>query len=641
MKVGTFAHPGSAAPPRALPAGLWALPMAVSLLFVIGVAAWLHAAEQRARDAQRQELISDALSLEAQLSARIEVEQQQLHTLAAAAPSPAAFAYDSHVTAGLRRAWLSVTWLDAANRIVAEAPGEPQRAGGGLSAHLSAPLPQGGTLVARYSPAALMRGTVPWWLARKYDVRLVDAYDTVITSTAERPRSPEQAWHRVSLEPQLGNAFLELTARDVITPWTRSLPTAMALAFLAVVAAATWMLRRQIRGVQRAEERWRGEAAWRRAMEDSLNVGLRARDLEGRLVYANRAFADIVGWAPHELLGLLPPMPYWPPDTLDETMSRHRRSTAGEAPRAGYEARWRRRDGRPVDVVVFEAPLVDAHGHHVGWMASVLDNTERKRLEDNEQRRSEAMAHHARLTMLGEIASALAHELNQPLTAIASFNAGVINSLRKQPTPDPVVLSALQRMGEQAEHAGRIVQRIREFLTRRTPRPERCELHDVVGEAVGLMHRVIDRAQVQLVLDLAPALAPVRGDPVLIEQVVINLVRNACDALAAQTGERRVRIATSTAGQRFVRVCVQDNGPGLEGRTIDMLCAPFYSTKNDGMGIGLAICRSILEAHKGALDAAPAPGGGALFTFTLPVWRVEDDMAGVDSDTSPHDAEVS
>jgi two-component system sensor histidine kinase DctS len=398
----------------------------------------------------------------------------------------------------------------------------------------------------------------------------------------------------------------------------------MTVVFLAVVAAATWIMRRQIQGVQRAEERWRTEAAWRRAMEDSLTVGLRARDLEGRLVYVNRAFADMVGFEPNELLGLLPPLPYWPMESLDESTRRYQHSLAGEAPREGYEVRWRRRDGTPIDVIVFEAPLVDAHGRHVGWMSSVLDNTENKRLEDGEQRRTEAMAHHARLTMLGEVASALAHELNQPLTAITSFNAGVINSLGKKGILDPTILSALVRMGEQAEHAGRIVQRIREFLTRRVPRQERCDLNLVVREAVTLMRRTIDRAQVQLNLQLDPTLAPVRADPVLVEQVVINLVRNACDALGSMQADRRLHVRTSAAGTAFMRVSVLDNGPGLAGRTVDALCTPFYSTKQDGMGMGLAICRSILEAHQGTLDAGPAPGGGAHFGFTLPAWRADE-----------------
>jgi two-component system sensor histidine kinase DctS len=234
------------------------------------------------------------------------------------------------------------------------------------------------------------------------------------------------------------------------------------------------------------------------------------------------------------------------------------------------------------------------------------------------------MAHHARLTMLGEIASTLAHELNQPLTAISSYNAGVLNSLQRADASapiEPAVLRALQRLGEQAAHAGRIVQRIRQFLTRREPQLEACSLNHIVEGAAALLKREFDHRGVQLTLALDAALPVVVADAVLIEQVVINLLRNASDALTERAdGDRRIEASTRrTPDLRFVRIDVRDNGPGLQGRRIEALCAPFYSTKAEGMGMGLAICRSILEAHQGALDAAESPGGGAWFSMTLPV----------------------
>jgi two-component system sensor histidine kinase DctS len=317
-------------------------------------------------------------------------------------------------------------------------------------------------------------------------------------------------------------------------------------------------------------------------------------------------------------------MPYWPPDSTEAAMQRHQRNMAGEAPREGYESRWHHRDGRTLDVMIFEAPLVDARGRQIGWMGSVIDITASKRLADRERRHTETMAHHARLTMLGEIASTLAHELNQPLTAISGYNAGVLNSLQRAgaaPT-DPAVLRALQRLGEQAAHAGRIVQRIRQFLTRREPQLETCSLNHVVESAAALLRRDLERRELRLELVLDPALPAVTADAVLIEQVVINLLRNASDALTEAPGrpDRRIEAATRrTPDARFVRIEVRDNGPGLQGRRIEALCAPFYSTKAEGMGMGLAICRSILEAHHGAIDAVEAPGGGAWFSLTLPV----------------------
>ncbi len=630
-------RPALALPPRpALRRGLWALPLLISLAFVGAVLAWLQRAEQAEIEQQRSELISDALSLQTQVSARVDHEQSRLGTFAAGLErrrlGPAAFAAAPEVQQGLHRFWVSLTWLDASNRIVAHVPEQapnpdlPSLAATGLSAHLRVPLASGGALVARYSPTDMLRQNVPWWLARKYDVRLVDSFGDVIASTTDNRDPGARQSHRISLEPTLNDAYLELIARDRITPWYRSLPVAMVAGFVALIAAITWMLRRQVRDVSRAEAAWRTEAAWRSAMEDSLTVGLRARDLEGRILYVNRAFADMVGFAPEALNGMRPPMPYWPPDAIEESMQRHRRNMAGAAPRGGYEVRWRRRDGSALDIILLEAPLVDAGGRHVGWMGSILDITEKKRFEDRERRHTEAMAHHARLTMLGEIASTLAHELNQPLSAISSYNAGVINSLQRNPavaeTLDPAVLRALQRLGEQAAHAGRIVQRIREFLTRREPQLEPCSLNTVVEGGVALLARELARQRVRLTLALDPTLPKVVADAVLIEQVVINLVRNACDALAEQPAERERRIearSSCSADARFVRIDVRDNGPGLQGRRAEALCAPFYSTKRDGMGMGLAICRSILEAHQGVLDAVEAPGGGAWFTLSLAV----------------------
>ncbi|MBS0449065.1 MAG: PAS domain S-box protein [Proteobacteria bacterium] len=638
-------RPALALPPRpARRRGLWAGPLLLSLAFVAAVLLWLRKTEADEVDDQRAALISDALSLEAQVSGRIERESELLERLAARLPAlppdASSFAGLPDVQQGLHRFWVSITWLDASNRIVAHLPEQApdpeatqaaNRPGSGVSSHLSAAIPGGGTLVARYSSGDMLRQTVPWWLARKYDVRVVDSFGDVMASTTEALPRPGHQTHRTSLEPQLPDSYLELIARDRVTPWYRSFPMTMVAGFVALIAAMTWLLRRQVIDVSRAEKAWRTEAAWRSAMEDSLTVGLRARDLDGRILYVNRALADIVGYAPEALVGLVPPMPYWPPDAIEEIMVRHRRAMAGDAPREGYETRWLHRDGRLLDVLVFEAPLVDARGRRVGSMGSIVDITEAKRHEERERRQIESMTHHARLTMLGEVAATLAHELNQPLTAIASYNAGVLNSLQRQPAgaaidesaTDPMVLRALERVGEQAAHAGRIVQRIRQFLTRHEPQFEACSINDVIEGGVALLRRELERQRVLLEMQLDPTLPPVEADAVLVEQVVINLVRNAGDALAERGAEpRRIDVRSlRSADRRFVRIDVQDNGPGLQGRSVEALCAPFYSTKRDGMGMGLAICRSIVQAHHGAFDAAESPGGGACFSLTLPVAR--------------------
>ncbi len=672
------AHTLSPVPPGVLPGRrtkLWALPALLSVLFVAGVVLWAQRNDREENEILRKSLISDALSVEAQLRSRLDLEEAHLRTLASQLSqlprTPASLEQHAHVLAGFRRLWVSVTWLDEHNRILAHVqdgvlarpkspPGAEEDDWTGLSAHLVTPVTpqpkavdqegegrfdiQGEKLVVRYMPAMLLKRGTPWWITNKYDVRLVDSSEHVLATVDSQlppvsrrvPVAAEPMSYRVLVGPGIPGAYLELTLRDAPKSWVRDLPLVLIAGFLGLIAGATWLLRRQVRQVTEAEAAWRTEAAWRGAMEDSALVGLRARDAEGRLLYVNRTFCDLVGLSAEQLVGQAPPMPYWPPDSLAEAEQRSRRNLAGLAPREGYEARWIHSSGRRLDVMVFESPLVDARGRQIGWMGSIIDITQRKQLEERERHQSEAMAHQARLTTLGEVASALAHQLNQPLTAIASYNGGVLRSLERAGFDNTMVLQALRRQGEQAAEAGRIVQRIRSFLTRRSPQREACDLASTLRRAVELLQRDLQRQNVLIEWELEPHLPEVLADPVLIEQVVINLVRNAADELTSSNRPlRRVRIHASSSGERHVRVAVEDNGPGLRERTVEQLTAPFYSTKSDGMGMGLAICRSVIEAHRGALDATPSPLGGACFSFTLPLYATDETAVPTSPDIRP------
>ena len=648
--------------PAALRRGLWAWPLLLSLLFVGGVVLWAHRTDREERDEAHRTMISDALSAEAQLRARLDLEAVHLRSLAAqlrrAPHNRQALATSPEVEEGFRGLWLSVTWLDADNRIIAHLP--PQEAPllpassderDGLSAHLVAPVdpemadavPEtnrfdvaGEKVVVRFSPSTLLKRDTPWWLTRRYEVQLVDGSDQVIASAdgpvAAQPAPGVRDSYRVLVGGGMPGVYLQLTEREVPAPWWDGLPLVLVGGFLLLVGSATVLLRRQMRQVSAAEAAWRTEVAWRSAMEDSALVGLRARDAEGRLLYVNRTFCELVGRPAEQLIGLKPPMPYWPPESAGEAMQRSRRGLAGLAPREGYEAQWRHADGHPIEVMVFESPLVDAQGQQIGWMGSIIDITQRKRLEERERHQAEALAHQARLTTLGEVASALAHQLNQPLTAVAGYNAGVLRRLEQAGCEDTMVLQALRRQGEQAAEAGRIVRRIREFLTRRAPRREPAVLAETVRQATGLLQRDLQRQKIQVVLDLPPDLPLVQADPVLIEQVLINLLRNAADELVQQPeGQpRQIRVSAQDTGSGFVRLDVDDSGPGLAGRTAEQLTTPFYSTKPEGMGMGLAICRSVIEVHHGAFDAGVSPLGGARFSCSLPVWRADADPDGGD-----------
>ena len=605
----------------------WWLPLAASVLFVVAVAALAQYWFNKEADNRRQTLIADALNVSAQLRSQLDVERSRTRTLAEqlrkTPHTEQALAENPEVAAGLRRLWLSVTWLDANHRVIAEVSSprarRTERNTGerfpGLSAHLSASYPTAaipadrfgatasvspeGTVVVRYALPVLLKNAVPWWLTRKYEVQLLDSADQLIASVddvAVPAVTDDHETYRLPIDEDIPGALLELSARER-TPrlWT-AVPLVLMAGFLALMAVATW----------------------RSAMQDSALVGLRARDAEGTLLYVNRTFCELVGYPPEQLLGRKPPMPYWPPEALEEVMTRSRRNLQGHAPREGFEAVWRHADGRPITVMVYESPLIDASGRQIGWMGSIIDITAKKQLEERERLQVEALARQARLSSFGEIASALAHQLNQPLAAIASYNAGVLQRLRQQGVTDALVLQALQRQGEQTREAGRIVQRMREFLTRRQPQRERLDLATVIGRVHAWLRHELLRQHIDVSWRADPTLPPVLADEVLIEQLLINLLRNAADALEG-CAQRRIEIRAECTDGRFVRIHVEDSGPGLQGRSFEELSAPFYSTKPDGLGLGLAICRSVVEAHGGAFDCGVARLGGARMSFSLPV----------------------
>ncbi len=610
---------------------LWSMPAALSLVFValIIFLAQRNDAVERADLARA--IVADTLSVEAQLRGRLDIEKARLRVVAARLPAHssdgnAVLAALPEVAGGLDRLWLSLTWLDANNQLLGQARGQRQA---GQSLHLEAPVGDGnaqrkGRLLVRYDPADLLRDRDFWWLASQYDVELISGVGQVLASTAKPGRQAGGERNEKVFEP-IEDATLRLTRLAPTPPWFHSARSLALIAGLLLLGmAASLLLRRDAVRVAQAEQDWRTEAAWRQAMEESALVGLRARDPQGRILYVNGTLCRMVGYTPLELVGLAPPLPFWPPDAIDEMMARNLSTLAGQAPVAGFETRWRHSGGHMLDVMIFESPLVDSAGGQIGWMGSIVDITQRKRAEDAERRQLEVMAHHARLTTMGEVASTLAHELNQPLTAIVSYSAGLSMALSKLRGVDPEVLGAMEAVRSNAAQAGRIVHRIRTRLSRHEPVQDACDLNAVVREAMDLLARRLATDDIRTQLALDAALPVVFADRVGIEQVISNLVRNAADALAQRAQRRELRLSTfclpgGTGAPASACIEVSDNGPGLQGRSAETLFASFYSTRNDGMGLGLAICRSIVEAHHGSMTMTESPGGGATLRVSLPL----------------------
>lgn len=413
-------------------------------------------------------------------------------------------------------------------------------------------------------------------------------------------------------------------APDLFPNVLTALVTAMAIALVTVLI----LLARDMRRRQKAESELADALAFRKAMEDSLVTGLRARDNEGRITYVNPAFCEMVGFEAKALIGKGMPAPYWPPEMVDEYGKRQALRLAGNAPpREGVESVFMRQNGERFEVLIFEAPLINAQGQQTGWMGAVLDISTQRRVEEMSRTSQERLQATARLATVGEMASLLSHELNQPLAAISSYATGSLNLLQEGAVPDPELAesltSAVQRIGQQAERAGKVIKSVHDFVRRRDQARESVKprtLLDNVMPLVSLQARKLGvRVEVQCPDDLPSVLC----DRTMVEQVLLNLARNGMQAMADEKQATKtltliVRTAASNQISRWIEFSVADVGVGIAEDVAQQLFTPFFTTKIEGMGLGLSLCRTVVEQHGGYLGHAPNQPRGTVFSFTLP-----------------------
>ncbi|MCW5671355.1 MAG: PAS domain S-box protein [Hydrogenophaga sp.] len=624
-----------------------------------------------------------------------------------------------------------------------------------------------GTIMGEYSVDGLMRFGIPPEIMARYAVALVDDRGRVLAGSLQTPTSVLRLlpWsnppleHEVPVSP-VGNGLIlkaqgYRTSQDIVGSgffWVIG----------ALSALTVWMLlgtwRHTRRRVQ-AQQALVAETNFRRAMENSMLTGMRALDMQGRITYVNPAFCSMTGWTEGELVGRTAPFPYWPEEEHDQLAARLEDELRGRSTPGGFEVHVKRRDGSIFDARMYVSPLIDPKGHQTGWMTSMTDITEPKRIreelsasyerfttvlesldsavsvaplgsdemlfankmyrlwfgtrgqghrhlvdlagnqpspspddgdavdafagmptetltdagaenaevfveeldrwlevrtryltwvdgrlaqmviasditprryaEEQASRQAERAQTASRLITMGEMASSVAHELNQPLTAITNYCNGMISRVNEQRITTDELLGALEKTSRQAQRAGQIIQRIRAFVKRSEPNPTLSDVAQMVSNAIELAEIELRRHQVRLSPYVAARLPQLMVDPILIEQVLINLLKNAGEAIAQAgraPGERYVELRVGPRRLDDVDVVefsVRDSGNGVPDEMIERIYEAFYSTKSEGMGIGLKLCRSIVESHHGRMQVQNIYNGeevvGCCFSFWIPV----------------------
>jgi two-component system sensor kinase FixL len=369
------------------------------------------------------------------------------------------------------------------------------------------------------------------------------------------------------------------------------------------------------------------------AIVESSDDAIISNDLEGTVTSWNKSAERIFGYAANEMIGqsILQLAAPGHGDEMIEILNRIKRGERVDH----YETKRRRRDGSTVHVALTVSPIYDIANKLVGASKVARDITAATlasaALRDSQTRLQELnseLLHVSRLSAMGEMASALAHELNQPLAAISNYMRGSRRLLAASPDPSaPKIEAALDKAAEQAIRAGQIIRRLRDFVARSESERSVESVARLVDEACALGLIGAREHGVSLRFELDPVDDLVFADRVQIQQVLVNLFRNATEAMA-EAAKREIVVSNARVAGDMIEIVVSDTGVGLTEAVLSNLFRPFYTTKETGMGVGLSISRGIIEAHGGRMRAEANETGGAIFRFTLPAAPQEELVDG-------------
>jgi len=349
-------------------------------------------------------------------------------------------------------------------------------------------------------------------------------------------------------------------------------------------------------------------------------------DERGLIEAFSPAAKRLFGYSFEEVLGknvkILMPPPYQ--EQHDGYLERYKKTGEKRIIGIGRVVMGRRRDGTtfPMELAVSEINV----GSRRLFTGFIRDLTERQSTERRLQDLQNELAHVSRLSVMGEMASGIAHELNQPLAAVTNYVGAARRTIGNAQDPKMLkVVDLLGKISAQALRAGDIIRRLRSFIEKGENNWTLESLNNVVEEAITLALVGMMEESANVSIELAPDLPPILLDKIQIQQVILNLVRNSFEAMSAQSKVRRLIVKTAWAGKDEVLVSVSDTGPGLAPHVAENLFQPFLTTKEKGMGIGLSLCRTIAEAHQGTLSALANQGDGVTFTLRLPARQKLDE----------------
>lgn len=381
------------------------------------------------------------------------------------------------------------------------------------------------------------------------------------------------------------------------------------LSSTSLLAAATQQEREAAEaGVRESEQRYR-------TLIERMNEGVNITDAQARITYVSDRFCAIVGYPREELLGQTGAM-LTVPEQHGAWEESHRQRRAGLS--ESHSLTMRRKDGSLLHVWISPRPQFGPDGAYAGSLNVVLDITDRRLAEDRARAHLDQLAHVARVASMGEMASAIAHEVNQPLTAIANYASASLRLMQDNRMSPAEAMAVMKQLADEAERAGEVVRKMRGFVRGEEGHPVRIAVADLFADVLRLSSPEARAHGVMLEADAGPGALAVSADVIQLQQVLLNLVRNAIEAIAASdAATRHVKLTAMPATEGMVEMRVTDSGPGIATEDLDRVFTPFHTTKADGVGIGLALSRSIVEAYGGRVWASTTPTG-AMFHLTIP-----------------------